>query len=475
MANTNKKNKNKPGFFSVIITLVFIAASIFGAYKVLTYVESDPMPYEETQSTEKSEQTDVPETKPSASGENTAIVEEIGRLNPDISADVLAYGAENFTAEALTAVLNAIKDETYTDETWYSATGFSVYAIKDLASGAVAKGEVRDMGSNGTDSFSLAFAGDVCFDESIPNMQKYAETSELSDCISQDLLTVMNEADIMFVNNEFTFTEETEAQNKKYNFKSPAKNVALYEEMGVDAVSLANNHSFDFGEKSFTDTVKTLTEAGISYTGAGMNSEEAKKPAYFLVNGRKIAYIAVCDTVYAKSTAATASSSGVFSLRNMDALLSAIGEADSNSDYVVVYAHWGHENSNWFSSDPAVSDQSGWGRKMVDAGADAVIGSHPHVLQGMEYHDGKIIAYSLGNFWFNGKTMDTGLLRINISNDGEMTCVFEPCVQTEGTVSLITDEAKKAELFTFLETHSGGFVSIDSDGIITAVRDTKGM
>ena len=112
---------------------------------------------------------------------------------------------------------------------------------------------------------------------------------------------------------------------------------------------------------------------------------------------------------------------------------------------------------------------------MIDAGADAVIGSHPHVLQGMEYHDGKIIAYSLGNFWFNGKTMDTGLLRIRFSNNGEMQCSFAPCVQSDGTVTAITDEAAKRELFTSIETHSGGFVSIDNDGIITAVKDTKGM
>ncbi|MBQ7054892.1 MAG: CapA family protein, partial [Oscillospiraceae bacterium] len=260
-----------------------------------------------------------------------------------------------------------------------------------------------------------------------------------------------------------------------YNFKSPKKNVSLYTEMGVDIVSLANNHSFDFGDKSFTDTADTLSESGIAYTGAGLNAEEAAKPVYFIVNGRKIAYLAVCDTVYPKATAATASGAGIFSLRNMDAVTEAIKAADAVSDYVMVYTHWGHENSKWFASEPTVCDQSGWGRTMIDAGADAVIGSHPHVLQGMEYHDGKIIAYSLGNFWFNGKTMDTGLLRIRFSNNGEMQCSFAPCVQSDGTVTAITDEAAKRELFTSIETHSGGFVSIDNDGIITAVKDTKGM
>ena len=474
MANKTKKNKNKPGFFSVVITLVFIAASIFGAYKVMTYIESNPVPYEESVS-EKDDPGKSTTAPVVNNAETSAIVDEITALNGDIPSEVLAYCAKTFDKSALEGVLNALKDETYTTETWYTATGFSLYALSDFANGNVEKGLVRDMGSNGGDSFELVFAGDVCLDESIGNMKKYAETNELSDCISKELLTVMTEADIMLVNNEFTFTEATEAQNKKYNFKSSPKNVELYKQMGVDVVSLANNHSFDFGEQSFTDTVKTLTDAGISYMGAGKNAEEAAKPAYFIINGRKVAYLAACDTVYAKSSAAGTESSGVMSLRNMNALLDAVKAADAASDYVVVYAHWGHENSNWFSSDPAVSDQAGWGRKIVDAGADAVVGSHPHVLQGMEYHDGKIISYSLGNFWFNEKTMDTGLLRIRISNDGETQCSFLPCIQTEGTVSAVADEAKKNELYTFLETHSGGFVDIDGDGVITAVRDTKGM
>lgn len=475
MANKTKNNKNKPGFLSTVITLLFIAASIFGVYKVLTYVESDPSPIAEEQTSDKAQSPEGTTAPVSNNEEANAVAGEIAALNSDISADVLSYCAKSFEASALQKVLDALKDESYTEETWYEATGYSLYALSDLASGAVEKGTVTDMGSNGTDSFELAFAGDVSFDESIPHMQKYAETGEISDCISNDLLTMMNEADIMFVNNEFTFTEATEAQDKNYNFKSSPKNVTIYEKMGVDVVSLANNHAFDFGEQSFADTVKTLSEANIAFTGAGANAEEAAKPAYFIINGRKIAYIAACDTVFAKATAATASSSGVLSIRSLDALLSAINAADAVSDYVVVYTHWGHENSNWFSSDPAVSDQSGWGRKMVDAGADAVIGSHPHVLQGMEYHDGKIIAYSLGNFWFNEKTLDTGLLRIRISNEGEMQCVFAPCIQTEGTVSLVTEETAKTDLFKFLETHSGGFVSIDNDGVITAVRDTKGM
>ena len=150
----------------------------------------------------------------------------------------------------------------------------------------------------------------------------------------------------------------------------------------------------------------------------------------------------------------------------MTEAVAAVKAAAAKSDYVIMYAHWGYENLSWYSD-----EQVDLARAFIDAGADFVVGSHPHVLQGMEFYKDKLIAYSLGNFWFNTKTMNTGLLKLTIDTGGNITPVFHPCLQSGGVTTLLTDGKEKEKVFYFVESHSRNWgIDIKDDGIITKAK-----
>ena len=130
-------------------------------------------------------------------------------------------------------------------------------------------------------------------------------------------------------------------------------------------------------------------------------------------------------------------------------------------DYTIAYIHWGTEDSNVLNS-----EQQEMGREFLDSGADIVVGGHPHVLQGMEYVDGKPIIYSLGDFWFNGETKYTGLLQLHLNLDGLQEMSFVPCQQTNYTTQYLETPEEQEALYTFLERLSIN-IDIDENGVIT--------
>ncbi|MGB9724251.1 MAG: CapA family protein [Chloroflexia bacterium] len=159
---------------------------------------------------------------------------------------------------------------------------------------------------------------------------------------------------------------------------------------GIDAVSLANNHSMNFGPRGMDDTLNLLRQAGIAPFGAGMNLAEARRPALFTVKGVTLAFLgydAISDAYLAGEERAGSAPAD-------PALIAEdIAAARQQADVVIVYFHWGWEYTH---------DPSPWQRTLahqaVEAGADLVLGSHPHWVQGLERYRGVPILYSLGNF-----------------------------------------------------------------------------
>lgn len=153
----------------------------------------------------------------------------------------------------------------------------------------------------------------------------------------------------------------------------------MYELLGVDVVSLANNHAYDYGEEALLDTFTTLENAGIPYAGAGRNIEEARKPVYFIANGIKIAVVSAAQierNAVPDTKEATAASPGVLRCMEPAALLEVIAEAKANSDFVILYIHWGTESqaeTDWLQDKQAPI--------YAQAGVDLIIGDHPHCLQ----------------------------------------------------------------------------------------------
>jgi poly-gamma-glutamate synthesis protein (capsule biosynthesis protein) len=189
--------------------------------------------------------------------------------------------------------------------------------------------------------------------------------------------------------------------SKGYTFLAPPEAIASLVFAGVDAVSLANNHSLDYGPEALAETIRLLDAAGIAHAGAGSNAAEARRPAVIEVNGLRVAFLAYVETPaegdYSRSSwEATATTPGVAWL-DPSYFGDDISAARQQAGFVVVLLHFGRE----FSPDPT-AEQRAQARAAIDAGADLVLGAHPHLLQPVEEYSGGLIAYSLGNFVFDG-------------------------------------------------------------------------
>lgn len=311
----------------------------------------------------------------------------------------------------------------------------------------------------------LGFAGDVNLDEDSYPVKEYdKEGKGLPGVLSEDLIAEMNQADIMMLNNEFAYSARgIEEQNKSYTFRADPKRVDILKEMGVDIVSLANNHALDFGMDALLDTFSTLDNAGISYIGAGETMARAKAPVYFTVGDKTIAFVAASRVVFAMDWYATDTSPGMIGTYDPTLFLESIREADANADFVIAYVHWGVEHNNY-----PEKYQKVFAKNYIDAGADAVIGCHPHVMQGLEFYQGKPIAYSLGNYWFNRSNKESGLLKIYIEPDDSLKVQILPVRNKDMKTFLLTEEKDRRSYFDFMEKLSFD-VTIDEEGFVTEV------
>lgn len=315
---------------------------------------------------------------------------------------------------------------------------------------------------------SLVFAGDILFDDGYSIMAKMKSRGQgIEGSIDSGLLGVMRDGDIFMVNNEFTYTKRgAPTPEKAFTFRADPAHAALLHDMGADLVSLANNHAYDYGEVSLTDTLDTLQDIGMPYVGAGRNLSEAVRPVYYIAGDLKIAFLSATQIERVDNPdtkGATESSPGVFRCRNADMLLQAVSEAKANSDFVVVYIHWGTESTT--ELDWAQKEQA---PQIAAAGADLIIGDHPHVLQGIDYIGNTPVIYSLGNFLFNSKTQDTCLVRAVLDEEsgGLKSFQFIPALQKDCRTTL-HEGAEKARVISHMRSLSPK-VYIDEEGYVTA-------
>lgn len=308
----------------------------------------------------------------------------------------------------------------------------------------------------------LGFAGDVNLDENSDPVAKYDSSGEdISACFSNDLLKEMQSADVMMLNNEFSYsTRGTKSANKSYTFRADPKRVDILKQMGVDIVSLANNHALDYGPDALQDTFDTLDKAKIDYVGAGENINRAKAPIYRSVGGRKIAFLAASRVIFTGSWYATDNKLGMVGTYDPAMIIASIKEANANSDFVVIFVHWGVERNNY-----PEAYQRQMARQYIDAGADVVIGCHPHVMQGVEYYKGKPIAYSLGNYWFNSSTKQSGMVKLYLDPNNTIKFQLLPVMNKNTKTYLLTDPGEKKTYYNFMRSLSSN-VTIDEDGYV---------
>ncbi len=315
----------------------------------------------------------------------------------------------------------------------------------------------------------LVFAGDMDFDDRYTNMIALrSRANGILDCIGSSLVERMRNADICMINNEFPYSDRgTPLPNKKFTFRAKPETCEFLSLLGVDIVSLANNHAYDHGKDALLDTFDTLTSNGIRYVGAGKNLDGAMTPQYFTINGTTISIVAATQierSLPPDTVEATDSSPGVLRTLDPSKFINVIEEAKGNSDVCIVFVHWGSENKTEFES-----SQAELAKAYVDAGADVILGAHPHVLQGFDYIGDVPVLYSMGNYWFNSKALDTCLVELNLYDKKVESLQFIPCRQhdckTEEMVPGTTQDYER--ILSDMRQMSTSRVNIDNDGFVT--------
>lgn len=211
---------------------------------------------------------------------------------------------------------------------------------------------------------------------------------------------LLKTCDAAIVNLENPVTTRGEKASKPFTFRMHPRFLKGLKEAGVFAVSLANNHVFDYAQEGLDDTFRWLDSSGIQYLGAGRNRADAHKPLVIEKGGQRIA---VFGYYGGREAPAAGRNSGGVAFRDLRSVIRDIKMARENgASYIVVILHWGTEKEE----QPDAS-QRWFARSLIDAGADAVIGHHPHVLQGIERYRSGVIVYSLGNFLFGGNSRST--------------------------------------------------------------------
>jgi len=234
----------------------------------------------------------------------------------------------------------------------------------------------------------------------------------------------ISKANIAFGNLESPISARGKSTGKKYSFRASTESIAGLVDAGFDVLSLANNHSMDFGPQALHDTISLLKKNSISVVGAGKNLAEARKPAIFISSSTTVAFLAYDCTF--RWTFASNKKTGTCPAR-IKLIREDIKKVREKCDIIIVSFHWGNEYSE------KVSDfQKKMGHATIDAGADAVVGHHPHVLQGIEFYKNKPIVYSLGNFIFDqafGKTRESLAVKFLIRNKKINRVVCIPIVR----------------------------------------------
>ncbi len=252
----------------------------------------------------------------------------------------------------------------------------------------------------------LRFAGDILLGG------RYEEAWVDSPARSFVSPGLFDSCDVAMANLECPITDRGEKVEKPFNFRASPAFVRGLTSSGVTVVNLANNHIFDYGPQGLFDTISYLDSAGVLHVGAGRNYTAAHRPVIIEVRGIRIGFLGYYGGGEAPAAGDTSPGVARRSIRGLSRDIGQLRERDT-VDYVVVNLHWGTEKAD--EPDP---EEVVFGHAAIDAGADAIIGHHPHVLQGIERYRSGVIVYSLGNFIFGGRNLgsyDTAVFEITLA------------------------------------------------------------
>jgi len=233
------------------------------------------------------------------------------------------------------------------------------------------------------------------------------------------LRSVLSGADLAIANLEGPLTERGDRRKKKFTFRSSPRYARILAQAGLDVVGLANNHILDFGEEGLRDTKRALSEFGILSCGAGINLAEARRPALFGAGKTRVAILSY-NMTFPRSFWAGAERPGTV-YGGTEWIREDTRKAREANDIVIVLVHWGAERRHELKSYQRVTAHAA-----IEAGASLVVGSHPHVAQGIERVGSSVAVYSLGDGVFGGALKrEEGSLVMRAVFDSGVLCRVE--------------------------------------------------
>lgn len=262
--------------------------------------------------------------------------------------------------------------------------------------------------------------------------------------------SALEAADIRVGNLECALTDLGTPAKKMYTMQAPPAAAEALSLGKFDLVSLANNHSMDYGYVGLADEQETLKQAGVGMVGAGVNFDQAHSPVFLERNGVRLAFLAYVDVPIEQegfdthSWAATASQPGV-AWGDPDQIKIDVAGAKRQADVVVVLLHSGIEIGKYIPSISAAQRADAYAA--IDGGAALVLGAHPHVLESIEHYHGGLIAFSLGNFVFDdylGIADATVVLRVVLTQAGVQSYETVPVLIENGLPRIITESQAPA-------------------------------
>jgi len=254
---------------------------------------------------------------------------------------------------------------------------------------------------------TIAFGGDVHFEGAIRRHLLDDPTT-----VFAGIAGTLRKADLAVVNLETAITERGTPEDKQYVFRAPARAFTALRAAGIDVVTNANNHGMDYGEVGLQDTLAAAQTARFPLVGSGQNEAEAYAPWVADVRGSRVAFLGASQVIapsVIKRWTAGPEQAGLASAYRVGRLTQAVREARRQADVVVVYLHWGEERHSCPSD-----EQRTLAEQLAEAGADVVVGSHAHVVQGSGFLKRTYVAYGLGNFLFYNKAT-TSVLTLTLT------------------------------------------------------------
>lgn len=313
------------------------------------------------------------------------------------------------------------------------------------------------------DKITLIAAGDLMMSRYIGKVIKRETTRYPLGKVSG----LFKQYDLVYCNLESILGTKTNSlayPDKPYNFLASTNTINVLRSAGINVVSLANNHAMDYGFSAVRETKALLDEYKIGYFGVGSDLEQARRAYIAEIKGFKVAFLGY-GIAHSADYYAGEGKPGIAPVKTNE-IIKDIKALKGKVDYIIVSLHWGEEYTHYPGK-----GQKRIAHRIIDSGADIILGHHPHVLQGIELYKDKLIVYSLGNLLFDQKKHDTKygmLIAFTLYKNGGIQSKLIPLDRFETYFPKVAEGDKREAIYKMIDKYSSGF-SVNKSTLTKAI------